>query len=659
MIVMSSRRDAQIFHKLVSVDEAVEILYKTFVEAGYPEVIEVSIEEALGKISAEDVYADVDYPPFDRSTVDGYAVRSIDVAGANDIEPKILRIVGEVDVGELPQIEIREGETVEISTGAVIPRGADAVVMSEYTKKVGDKVFIYRHAYPGENISQAGTDFSAGDLVIRRGALITYREIASLAAVGRARIKILKPLNIVVYSTGKELVKPGERLSPGKIYDINGYSIISILKDLGMNVVYKGILKDEYEKIREEINKSLEEYDVVITSGGTSAGYKDLVYRVIEDLGGKILFHGLKTRPGKPTLLASRDKKIFIGLPGFPLSAMMVLTRIVRPAILRVYGLDEKKNLVKILIPYRIEAGRGVREFVPVSIVESEKGFVGYPIQLGSGSVYSVLYSDGFIEVSEDREFIDEDEEVYAILFSEKIVPAQLYFIGSHCLGVELLLKISKLRNTKIIYTGSLGGWHAIKRGEADIAGTHLLDEDTGEYNIHMIKKMGLEDKVYLIRGYVRKIGFIVRKGNPKNIRSFEDLLREDVIFINRNRGSGIRSFTDIMIKRILGEKDPYKMIRGYSYEVKTHTAVAAAVSMGRADVGIAVETVTQFYDVDFIPLAEEVYDFVVSKKGFNKESVKRFVETLSSRDFKEILSKTLRGYRALENTGEIIFSPR
>lgn len=646
------------FHRLVSVDEALELVYNSLREAGHPEVLETDLWGSLGKILAEDIYSSIDYPPFDRSTVEGYAVRALDVAGASEVEPRVLRVVGEVGVGEAPSIEVREGEAVEIATGAIVPRGADAVVMSEYTKREGDRVYIYRHVYPGENISQTGSDISAGDLVLRRGTLLTSREVAALAAIGRRRVRVYRPLRVYVYSTGNEIVEPGQPLRPGAVYDINGYSVSSALREIGLEVYFRGILGDDYSLMREEFEKALRESDVVISTGGTSAGYRDLVYRVLREMGASIVFHGIKSRPGRPTLLAVRDRKVFIGLPGFPLSAMIILLRVVRPAVLRLYGLEERRRAVRVRIPYRVEAGRGVREFIPVSVIETERGYTGYPIQLGSGSVMSLLVSDGFIEVPEDREYIEEDEEVEAVLFSDKITTPPLYFIGSHCLGVEIILRLSGLQNARTLYIGSLGGWHSVKRGEADIAGTHLLDEETGEYNVHMIKKMGLERQVYMVRGYARRIGLVVRRGNPKKIRSLEDLLREDVVFINRNKGSGIRSYTDMMIRRILGGEDPYKRVRGYSYEVKTHTAVAAAVYMGKADVGIAVEAVTQYYDLDFIPLAEEIYDFVIPRSRFEKRSVKRFIEVLQSREFREEISRSLRGYRALEETGEIIHDP-
>ncbi|MEZ0289665.1 MAG: molybdopterin biosynthesis protein [Sulfolobales archaeon] len=653
-----SRDKSVIFHKLVSLDEASDALYKILRESGYPIVEERDLFSSLGLVVAEDIYSENDYPPFDRSIADGYAVRSIDIAGANEIEPKTLRIIGRVGIGEIYHGEITEGTAVEIATGAMIPRGADSVIMIEYTKRDKDKLYVYRSTVPSENISQTGSDVSIGDLIVRRGTRLSFREIAVLASVGIGRVKVFKPLRVSVFSTGVELVSPGEKLDVGKIYDINGYSITSLFRELGFEAQYEGILRDDPQEISRRIIGSLERSDLIVTSGGTSAGFNDLVYRVIRDIGGEIVFHGVRVRPGRPTLLAKYRNKIIIGLPGFPLSAIMIFIRVIKPALLRLYGLEEERDLVSAVIPYKIEAGRGVRELIPVVLVEASNGFTAYPLQRGSGSVMSLMIADGFVEVSEDREYLDENEKVQVRLFGRVSEVPELYFIGSHCLGVELLLRLSGLRKYKSIYVGSLDGWRSVKRGEADLAGTHLLDEESGEYNIHMIKKMQLEREVYLIRGYSRRIGFIVKKGNPKNIRDFKDLLRDDVVFVNRNKGSGIRSFVDIMLRKILGEEDPAKLIKGYTYEVKTHTAVAAAVSQGRADVGVSDETVASFYNLDFIPLTEEIYDFVIHKNRINKKSVQRVIEVLRGESFKEALFKELRGYKPLPNTGEFIYKP-
>lgn len=596
---------ALVFHKLVSVQEALNLLEKEVGTLKPLGVEEVEIFSAVNKVLAENIMARVDYPPFDRSIVDGYAVRSIDIAGANEIEPKELEVVGEVKIGERPSVEVTKGKAVKISTGAMIPRGADSVIMEEYISKRGNIIKVYRATSPGENISMSGSDIAVGDVILREGTLITPRELAVISGLGFNKVKVYRPPSVSVFSTGVELVSPGERLEHGRIYDSNGYVITSMLKELGAEVEFKGILPDNYEEMKDSIGGELSKKDIVITTGSTSAGYGDVIYKVFDDIGAKIIVHGLKSRPGKPTVIAVKGRKILFGLPGFPLSAMMNLYNIVVPVIAKLMGKEiNEKPRVKATIPFRFPAGRGFTELIPVQLVKGERGYSAYPMLSGSGSIAGISISDGYIVAEEKREYFDKDEQVDVHLFSSSIKPPDLTIIGSDCPGIEVVLRVASIKNARIVSVGSTGGWLSIKRGDADIAGTHLLDESTGQYNIHMPKIMGIEDKVYIVRGYSRSIGILVEKGNPKNINGIEDFLREDVVIINRNKGSGIRTTLDILLKKYLANKEPEKVINGYTHEVKTESAVAAAVSQGRADAGVSLEAMARLFDLDFIPLS-------------------------------------------------------
>ncbi len=651
---------ALVFHKLVSVSEALELLEKEVGGIRPREVIEVPILEAVNKVLAEDVRAPIDYPPFDRSTVDGYAVRSYDVAGASDVTPVQLKITGKAAIGFQPEVSVGPGEAVEIATGAMIPRGADAVVMEEYVSRKGDQLTIYRPVVPGENINQAGSDVAAGDYVLRAGTLITPREVAVLSGLGIDKVRVYRPPRVTVFSTGVELVPPGSPLPVAKLYDVNGYVITAMLKELGAEATFKGILPDNYDDMKSSIKDALDSSDVVITTGSTSAGYGDMIYKVFRDLGAKIIVHGLKARPGKPTAIAVKGDKILFGLPGFPLSAMMNLYTVVAPVILKMRGLEPRSEIpvVKARIPFRFPAGRGFMELIPVQLVVNVDGTLSaYPLMTGSGSIVGIGLSDGFIVAEENREYFDENDEVEVNLFSNSLRIPSLNIIGSNCPGIEVVLRVANLtKDARVISVGSMGGWMALKRGDADLAGTHLLDENTMQYNVHMPKVMGLENIVYIYRGYARRIGLLVRKGNPKNIKGFEDLLRPDVVIINRNKGSGTRVLLDMKLRPLLKGERPEKVINGYTYEVKTHTAVATAIVQGRADVGLSLEAVAKMFDLDFIPVGEEIYDFAVRKEKLEKPSVNRFLETLSSKEFAEELSKSLPGYRTLPETGKRIY---
>jgi len=397
----------------------------------------------------------------------------------------------------------------------------------------------------------------------------------------------------------------------------------------------------------------------VITTGSTSAGYGDMIYRVFRDLGAEVIVHGLKARPGKPTAIAVKGRKVLFGLPGFPLSAMMNLYTLVTPVVLRMMGLEPTREVVKVRarIPFRFQAGRGFTELIPVQLVQGMEGISAYPLMAGSGSIAGIGLSDGFIVAEESREYFDENEEVEVTLFSRSLRVPELNIIGSNCPGIEVVLRVAGLsRSSRIISVGSMGGWLALRRGDADIAGTHLLDEKTLQYNVHMPKVVGLEGKVVIFRGYARRIGLLVRKGNPKRIRGFEDMLRDDVVIVNRNRGSGTRVLLDLRLRELLGGKRPEDSVKGYTYEVKTHTAVATAIIQGRADVGLSLEAVARMFDLDFIPVGEEIYDFAARRERLEKPAVRRFLDALASREFAELLPKELPGYRTLPETGKQVY---
>ncbi len=651
---------ALVFHKLVSVNEALLLLEQRLGGIGPLDVAEVSILDAAGMVLAEDVRAPIDYPPFDRSTVDGYAVRSLDVAGASEATPIKLKVTGSSTIGIQPAGEVGPGDAYQIATGAMIPKGADSVVMEEYVVRKGNELTVYRATVPGENISQSGSDISAGDVVLRAGTLITAREVAVLAGLGINKVKVFRRPKAVVFSTGSELVTPGVApLPPGKLYDIDGYVITALLKELGADVEFRGILPDDYQKMREAIEKAVNEADIVITTGSTSAGYGDMIYKVFKDIGAEMLVHGLKTRPGKPTAIAVKGRKILFGLPGFPLSAMMVFHSIVTPVVLKMRGLEPQRSAttVRARVPFRMNAGKGFMELIPVMLVQGSGGLSAYPIMSGSGSIVGIGLADGYIVAEENREFFDENEEVEVTLFSSELKVPELTIIGSNCPGIEVILKVSgQARSSRIISVGSMGGWLAIKRGDADLAGTHLLDDKTLQYNVHVPEIMGLKGEVTIYRGYARRIGLLVRKGNPKNIRGFEDLLRPDVTIVNRNKGSGTRVLLDLKLKELLKGERPEKVVKGYTYEVKTHTAVATAILQGRADTGLSLEAVARMFGLDFIPVGEEIYDFVVRKEREGKSAVRRFLEALASKEFAEVLPRELPGYRVLPDTGRPVY---
>jgi putative molybdopterin biosynthesis protein len=337
---------------------------------------------------------------------------------------------------------------------------------------------------------------------------------------------------------------------------------------------------------------------------------------------------------------------------------MMIFEVFVAGLIRKIAGLREDKKTLRAKISHRTFSSAGRREFLPVNIA----GESIYPVTGNySAAVSKLVEADGFIEIAEDTVFLEEGEEVEVRLLST-LKPANLLIIGSHCVGIDVLLELMRKKHpwiVKVINAGSSGGLVAVRRKEADIAGTHLLDEETGEYNVPFIGKFGLRD-VFLVKGYVREQGLIVRRGNPKNIKKVEDVLRENVTIINRNPGSGTRVLLDMYLKDVAEQRnvsfdDIVNEVDGYSIEARSHTAVATAVLMGKADVGLGIRTVAERYGLDFIPLRGEEYDFVVRKDSTHINAIEEFLKTLKSVEFMKELERRLPGMRVTDKTGSVV----
>lgn len=574
----------------------------------------------------------------------------------------MLKVIGVSKIGSPFLGEVRGGEAVEVDTGAVIPRGTDAVVMVEYCSRVGDSLYVYKSVAPGENIAYAGSDVMRGELVVSRGTLITPKEVPILAALGLKEVKVFKKPRVAVISIGSELRSPGEVLGYGEIYDINTYSISALLRELGINPIVFGIVRDDYRLIREVLSKALDVSDVVITSGGTSAGVTDITYKVINDLGRPgVVIHGLKVRPGKPTVIGVVGNKLVVGLPGFPLSAIMIFNLVVKPLLLKLMGVESVPEFkVKTLIAEKVVGGKGREYLIPVILVSRGRELIAYPIPYSSGSSSVFTVADGFVRIPENAGIVNEGEEVTTYLLSSYVRPAELVVMGSHDYGVSIALNLFKVKpHAKVVNVGSLAGLIAVSKGGADIAGIHLLDERTNTYNVSYIRSLSLDGRVVLIRGYVRSVGLIIPKGNPKGIKGVKDLLRSDVVFVNRNRGSGTRTLLDILLRGLAKElnisfEEVIKSIRGYTVEAKTHTAVAAAVAQGRADVGLGIKAAADMYGLDFIELRKECYDFVVNVDSLRKSVVKEFVNVLRSEEFRYRMSM-LGGYEVSDDVGIVI----
>ena len=596
----------------------------------------VPLSRALHRVLADDIAAYVDVPGFDRSNVDGFAVQAADTHDAGEETPRTLALDADVLApGVTPRHAVASGRATMIATGGMVPRGADAVAMVEHTEPVDEgRLEVTRPLAPGDNVSFAGTDIAKGETVLRAGQLLTSREIGVLAAIGRADVSVYCRPRVAIISTGNELVAPGAPLPVGSIYDSNAATIAAAVEELGCTAVQLGIVTDNDAAVASAVRDALA-YDVVVLSGGTSKGAGDLSYRVVSRLGNPgIVAHGVALKPGKPICLAVTDGKPVVILPGFPTSAMFTFHEFVAPVLRAYAGLaPDRRQIVPATLAVRVNSERGRTEYLLVGLVPIADGYAAYPMGKGSGSVTAFSNADGFITIDQHTEIVDAGATVPVQLLGQRLEPADLVIIGSHCVGLDVIVGELTRRGvrTKVLNVGSMGGLAAARRGECDIAGIHLMDANTGEYNRHL-----LTDALTLERGYGRMQGIVYREGDPRFHRKDAQaalaaaLADPNCTMVNRNAGSGTR----ILIDRLLGDRRP----PGYAVQTKSHNAVAAAVTQSRADWGVAIDTVAHAYDLRFIPLQAEHYDFVVPTGRADRAAVKAFRDVLGDGAVRERL---------------------
>ncbi|HTK12276.1 MAG TPA: molybdopterin biosynthesis protein [Xanthobacteraceae bacterium] len=597
----------------------------------------VPLAQALGRVLAHDIAAPVDAPPFDRSGVDGFAVRAADTTGASEQAPRRLRLNAEVIAcGHAPLIEVAAGTATAIATGGVIPRGADAVVMIEYTDlddAAADAVVAVHRAVPaGQFVAYAGSDIARGETLLRKGVLISSREIGMVAACGLATVDVVRRPKVAVLSTGDELVAPGEALRPAGVYDSNGAIIAAAVSEAGGEPVAYGAFADDEAVQEAAMREALIACDMVIMSGGTSKGAGDISHRVVARLGAPgVVVHGVALKPGKPLCLAVADGKPVAVLPGFPTSAIFTFHSFVAPVIRALAGLpEEAARTLTASIPVTLSSELGRKEYVLVALSDGAEGPVAFPIGKGSGSVTTFSQADGFVEVDALATTLQAGTQAQVTLIGKSARPPDLVIMGSHDIALDIVISALAERGVlaRSIAVGSLGGHAAALRGQCDIAPVHVLDPDSGKYNAHLVVP-GLA----LVNGWQRMQGIVFRRGDVRfagqTAEAAAKAVRDDAacLMVNRNAGSGTR----ILIDRLLeGLRPP-----GYANQPKSHNAVAAAVAQGRADWGVAVATAAQLYDLDFLPLTPEHYDFLLVEARRERPAVQAFLAALHDPDIR------------------------
>ncbi len=634
----------QQFLNLATAEEAEE----RFWEAVQPQPLGeelVMLEDAHGRILACDIVARHNVPYFDRSNFDGFALRAEDTFGAQETAPILLTLNPEIlACGVVPQEDVAPGTATTISTGGVLPRGADGVVMIENTfpfinaEPAENMIQVLKPIVPNAGVSLAGSDIGAGEVVLRIGELLGYRETGTLAALGEANVSVWRRPKVAVISTGDELIAPGEQMEMGKVYDSNSTVIAHAVEELGCEAVRFGIVPDDEAQLETVLRKALA-LDFVLLSGGTSKGEGDLNYRVFEKFRNPgVLVHGVSLKPGKPLCLAVLDGIPAAILPGFPTSSTFTFSKFIAPVLRKLAGLTPERSAhVQANVPLRLNSDKGRTEFNLVHLVRNEDGFSAYSTGKGSGSITGFARADGFMEIPRTTEMLEAGEDTTIHLLGESTRPSDLMIIGSHCVGLDFLLGEMQKRGVscKFLAVGSMGGILAAQRGECDLAGTHLLDEASNQYNSHL-----LTVELALIKGYRRSQGLLFRKDDSRFAlvkQNFQETIRQlmedqNVRMINRNLGSGTR----VLLDRLLAGQRP----SGFFQEAKSHNSVAAAITHKRADWGIAIRSVAEDSGLDFFPMQDEEYDFIIPNKRLKRQEVRQFINLLQEANIQTQLNK-------------------
>lgn len=628
-----------LYLKTTPVQEAIDI-YRSEVEKRVELQYEtIPVTESLNRITGKAVYAKYCSPLFNAAAMDGIAVNAAKTEGASEGTP----------------VELVFGKDYRIiDTGDPIHEPYDAVIMAEDLLETEDenKVKIISPAVPWQHIRPVGEDIVAGEMILPGRHCIRPIDVGVLLSGGIVEIEVVKNPTVAIFPTGTEIIEPGTEPKDGDIIESNSRMFENMAKVQGAEAVRFETIPDDYERIRDAVKEAAEKFDMVIINAGSSAGTEDYTVHVLRELG-EVIIHGVSIKPGKPVILAFVNNKPVIGLPGYPVSAYIGFENFVSPVLSYMGGRVEKKNKkVEAVISRRLVSSLKHKEYVRVKVGCVGDKIVAAPLARGAGAAMSLVRADGFCVIPQNSEGCEAGEKLEVELYRElEEIKNTAVVIGSHDLILDVMADIMPnhfpgmyLSSTHV---GSMGGLMALKRGEAHIAPIHMLNEETGVYNVSYIEKM-FHEPVALIKGVGRVQGIMVKKGNPLHISSVEDLKK--VRFVNRQRGAGTRMLLDFCLKErgIMPEE-----IRGYDREAATHMAVAALVAGESADAGLGIRSAALAMKLDFIEVGQEEYDFAVPEKYLELPYIRAFVQILKSEEFHKKLQE-LGGY-TWERAGEIV----
>ena len=605
-----------------------------------PKTEVIPVFESCGRVTARAVYAHICAPHYAASAMDGVAVNAKDTFGATETTP----------------VTLQPGQYVVLDTGDPIPEDRDAVIMVEDIVKNEDgSITIHAAAAPWQHIRQIGEDVCAGEMILSGHMTVSPAAIGAMIAGGVLEIEVIRKPVIGIIPTGDEIIPPCTDPKPGDILEFNGSIFSAMVKSWGAEAVVYPIVPDKFDRIQAMVAKAASECDMVILNAGSSAGREDFSARVIRELG-EVLYHGIAMKPGKPAILGCQGDKPILGVPGYPVSGIIVIEQLLKPLIDHWLQVPPAPaQYAKATLTRPVVSGLKYEEFVRVRMGCVGGRLMASPLSRGSGVVSSFMKADGIVEVPQGLEGYEAGSEVNVRLLSPiQKLQNTLVVIGSHDPLLDELGDMLHLENPELYmsssHVGSMGGIMAIRRGEAHAAGCHLLDTNDGTYNRSFIRKYFPKGGVRLISCVGRQQGLMVAKGNPLNIQKFADIAGKGVRYVNRQKGSGTRILTDYLCKQ---ENLDTAAIYGYDREELTHTSVAAQIGSGSADAGMGVYSAAKLYDLDFIPICVEEYDLMIPDHAWDTPMVRELLTILKSDAFREkILS--LGGY-TVDNPGEII----
>ena len=626
-----------LYLKTTPVEEAGKKYMQALEDAGCmkPHTEIIDTYESLDRITAEAIYARCCSPLFNAAAMDGIAVKSAETAGASEERPLTLEPGTDYNI---------------IDTGDPIKAPFDAVVMAEdVTEEAGsDRVMITRSVPGWQHVRPIGEDIAAGEMLLPSHHKIRPVDIGVLLAGGILEVKSFNKPQVSVIPTGTEIIKPHENPEEGDIIDSNSGMFAAMVTDAGGIPHRCGIVPDDYEKIKETVLREIKNSDMVIINAGSSAGTEDYTVHVLREIG-EVIIHGVAMKPGKPVILAIVQGKPVIGLPGYPVSAYLAFENFVTPVLKKLAGTDHSggstpRKSVKAVLSKRIVSSLKHREYVRVKVGKVGDKLVCAPLARGAGAAMSLVRADGFCVIPQESEGFEAGETVDVELYTDiSQIENTLVSIGSHDMIIDVMNDMMAERfpgmNLSGTHVGSMAGLMALSRGETVIAPTHLLDEETGEYNISYVEKIFPGEEMALIKGVDRIQGIMVKKGNPLGIKGVEDLTR--VRYVNRQRGAGTRVLLDYKLKQAGITPD---MIEGYDKEAATHMAIAALVASEEIDAGMGIKPAADAMGLDFIEVGTEEYDFAIRAENLELPQVQAFRQILESKEFHEKLAE-MGGY--------------